>query len=349
MKNCLSQIKYLQHENLTAYESVTIARTESMVATESKKEVELERDLLKQQVNESKKECNVMKEAMVALAEAEKCRVKTIHRLEKKLQKAKNLHNEATASAKVADKEAASLTDRIEKLEAENISIKAENESISAELEDKKKWIERECNKHRDKLMTAKKEAKKWQLQVEENSVEIQMLQMKLTTAKKSNKQQSDYCSDPLTPSPDGEANWGLINAFGAEDITNGSELFNQQTCAEKQPLETVLFSPPGQSSRQLSYVQTSTDKENQPNNNSSPLLIEKIRSAKQQSKCCLCFKEAGGVMKSCQCGQRNCNKRAHAACLAKYKVGSISACVSHPGTPLPPMPLILCAGVWKK
>eukprot|EP00956_Cyclotella_meneghiniana_P021093 scaffold37987_cov67-Cyclotella_meneghiniana.AAC.1 len=342
------RMRSIQHENLTAYESVTIARTESMVAAESKKEVELERDLLKQQVSESKKECNVMKEAMIALAEAEKCRVKTIHKLEKKLQKAKSLRDEATASAMVADKEAASLRNRIEILEAENRSIKAKNESISAELKDKKEWIERECINHKDKLMTAKKEAKKWQLQVEENSVEIQMLQMKLTTAKKSSNQKSDHCSARRTPAPDGEANWSLINAFGAEDITSGSELFNQQTCAEKQPLETVLLSPPGQSSRQLSYVQTPVDKENQPNN-SSPLLIQKIRSTKQQSKCCLCFKEAGGVMKTCQCGQKSCNKRAHAACLAKYKVGSISTCVSHPGTPLPPMPLILCAGLWKK
>lgn len=338
MKNCNAQIKYLQHENLTAYESVNLARTESMAANESKKEVEEERDMLQRQVGDYQKECGTMKEAMLALAEAEKHRVKTIQRLERKLQRAKVSLEKATISAKNAEVEAATLRNALEKLQSEN-------DSLSAELNDKREYIEKECNKQNDKLMTAKKEAKKWQLQVEENCIEIKMLKLELATAKKSKRKDQ---SKDLIITPNDAANWGLINAFGAEDIASGSELFCQQTFAEKQPLQTALMSPRGQSSRQLLYLTSPHEKENKPNA-SSPLLTEKIRCAKEQQKCCLCFKDASGVMKSCQCGQQTCEKRAHATCLSKYKVGNISSCVSHPGTPLPPMPLILCAGLWKK
>jgi myosin heavy subunit len=302
-----------------------------MIAAESRKEVELERDTLKQQVLDTQKECTTMKEAILALAEAEKHRVKTINKLERKLQKAKSSLKKVAALAKDAEDEASTLRETISKLQAEN-------KTLSAELSDKKQYIENECNRHNEKLMTAKKEAKRWQLQVEDNCIEIKMLQMKLATAKKSGKPRYEELDiTRATPNPNGSA-MALINAFGAEDVTIGSELFNKQTFAEKQPMQTALLSPPGPSSRQLSYVD---DKENQ------PLLIQKVCSAKQQ-KCCLCFKDTTGVMRSCQCGQKKCDKRAHATCLSKYKVGNIPSCVSHPGTPLPHMPLILCKGIWK-
>jgi hypothetical protein len=296
-----------------------------MAANESKKEVEEERDMLQRQVGDYQKECSTMKEAMLALAEAEKYRVKTIQRLERKLQRAKVSLEKATVSAKNAEDEAATLRNALEKLQSEN-------DSLSAELHDKREYVEKECNKQNDKLMTARKEAKKWQLQVEENCIEIKMLKLELATAKKFGRKEQ---SKDLVITPNDAANWELINALGAEDIASGSELFCQHTFAEKQPC-------------QLLYLTSPHEKENKPNA-SSPLLTEKIRCAKEQQKCCLCFKDASGVMKSCQCGQQTCEKKAHATCLSKYKVGNISSCVSHPGTPLPPMPLILCAGLWKK
>lgn len=322
---------------MCAYESVKLARTESITANETKKEVEEERNELRKEVNDCQKECSTMKEAMIALAEAEKYRVKTINRLERKLQRAKTSLDKATTSAQNAEKEAATLRETIDKL-------LAENNLLSFELNDKKNYIKRECNIHTEKLMTAKKEAKKWQLEVEENCNEIKMLQMKLATAQKSSPH-AKSTNNFRTPNHNGIAKWGLINAFGAEEITVGSELFNQQTFVEKQPLKTAIMSPLDQSSRQLLYS-ASAGKENQPNV-SMRMVNKKVHLIKQQQKCCLCFKNTAGVMKSCQCSQKHCDKQAHVTCLSKYKVGNISTCVSHPGTPLPPMPLILCAGLW--
>jgi hypothetical protein len=314
---------------------VTLARTESIAANESKKEAEEERDKLKKRVVDSERECKAMKEAMLALAEAERHRLKAIRRLESKLKRAKALLEEATNSAVDAEKTASALRNTIEVLQAEN-------KLLSDEINDKKDHFTKECNKHKEQLMTAKKEAKKWRLQVEENAVEISMLELKLATARKSARKMP---LDNQASVTNEESNFALINAFGAEDVSKGSELFTQQTFATKLPVQTSLKIPP--SSRQLSYNYSSPsnlcEKENQPNN-----CDPNRASLAKKYKCCLCFKDTTGVMRSCQCGQTSCDKRAHATCLAKYKIANVG-CVSHPGTPIPQMPLILCTGVWKK
>jgi predicted nucleic acid-binding Zn-ribbon protein len=58
--------------------------------------------------------------------------------------------------------------------------------------------------------------------------------------------------------------------------------------------------------------------------------------------KCSICGKNAYGMMKSCQCGNPSCDKRAHASCIAGKN--PLPASVSHPGTPAPRLPCILCS-----
>jgi len=64
--------------------------------------------------------------------------------------------------------------------------------------------------------------------------------------------------------------------------------------------------------------------------------------------KCCLCSKDATENMRDCQCGQESCDLRAHGSCLIGSKHNP-SPSVSHPGTPAPALPLILCGGIFKK
>lgn len=63
-------------------------------------------------------------------------------------------------------------------------------------------------------------------------------------------------------------------------------------------------------------------------------------------SGCCsLCFKKQNGVSRWCKCGKADCNKWCHSKCLATRK-SNASTSVSHPGTPPPVLPLILCSGI---
>ena len=76
----------------------------------------------------------------------------------------------------------------------------------------------------------------------------------------------------------------------------------------------------------------------------------EKGKSKENQAsgECSLCFRQpkSNGVVKYCQCGKASCNKWAHRTCLLNRK--SVSS-VSHPGSPMPSLPTILCDGIYCK
>lgn len=63
-------------------------------------------------------------------------------------------------------------------------------------------------------------------------------------------------------------------------------------------------------------------------------------------SRCCLCLKASFGLMKSCQCGHADCDKRAHIHCAQRIQP---AVSVSHPGTPAPRLPMVLCSNGGKK
>jgi hypothetical protein len=76
-----------------------------------------------------------------------------------------------------------------------------------------------------------------------------------------------------------------------------------------------------------------------------SPFSIPPLSGGKENAspacKCSICFKDAVGLMKKCQCGKPECKSRAHATCVNKIKAGPS---VSHPGTPAPRLPVVLCS-----
>jgi hypothetical protein len=59
-----------------------------------------------------------------------------------------------------------------------------------------------------------------------------------------------------------------------------------------------------------------------------------------QSDRCCICLKASYGMMQKCQCGSRDCGRRAHSLCANRIQPGTS---VSHPCTPAPRLPLILC------
>ena len=87
----------------------------------------------------------------------------------------------------------------------------------------------------------------------------------------------------------------------------------------------------------------------NPPRRKGTPFVSsDQITSYLDNQKCCLCCKDATENMRDCQCGKDTCDLQAHVSCL----IGSNhhpTPSVSHPGTPAPALPLILCGGLFQK
>jgi hypothetical protein len=79
---------------------------------------------------------------------------------------------------------------------------------------------------------------------------------------------------------------------------------------------------------------------------------IPALAAAKKDSsgnlipKCAFCFKDVTGPSRKCQCGKKDCSARAHAQCAQRFIAAGTSTSVSHPGTPAPRLPIILCRPV---
>eukprot|EP00980_Cylindrotheca_fusiformis_P023085 scaffold10099_cov149-Cylindrotheca_fusiformis.AAC.4 len=78
------------------------------------------------------------------------------------------------------------------------------------------------------------------------------------------------------------------------------------------------------------------------------PPLNDKENSQNLPSfKCSICFKAlTTGLMKKCQCREKGCAERAHITCVNKI---TAAPSLSHPGTPPPPLPVILCSATKPK
>jgi chromosome segregation ATPase len=66
--------------------------------------------------------------------------------------------------------------------------------------------------------------------------------------------------------------------------------------------------------------------------------------SVPKSAVCSLCSKAASGMMKSCQCGVRGCDKRAHSSCVARINSPILFGSLGHPpGNSAPLAPVVLC------
>ena len=131
------------------------------------------------------------------------------------------------------------------------------------------------------------------------------------------------------------------INSLGAEDVGE-LELADH---VSKIPLKAACQMPDS-SSKQLSFIRPTEALT--PNRMTKEKGKSKENNKQACGECSLCFRQpkTNGVVKYCQCGKASCNKWAHRTCLLNRK--SVSS-VSHPGSPMPSLPTILCDGIYCK
>jgi len=146
------------------------------------------------------------------------------------------------------------------------------------------------------------------------------------------------------------------------EQLAQQEETVRQETDRLKQALETAEEEAKQlrievKLNQDMQGKQTSNDRDASVDPNDCPFTIsttlnmsntteatvrnEDTHAVPPAVTCSICFKKAFGIMKSCQCGQPDCSKRAHLTCVKSINPGPS---VSHPGTPAAKLPTILCS-----
>ncbi len=314
--------------------------SELVRATRTKNDALKDRDILKTQaesaekiagelqdkVDEYQNQVRLLKKDLIERDEMEQIRTQRTRSIETEVEVARASLLEATSAAVEAETTVASLRSVI-------VVLERENKTLHSRMNESRDGFAKDRSKLNEALLIAEREAQKWKLKCEQVDEEIRKLTMDKTSAEKQveqlksrlenrrlNNDTSEQCSRSNTTSPALQAvthhvsnNLGFINSFGVNDISVVSEESKKQTYISELPMRVSANAQLSSSSRQLTYSYEKGDDETTPHQSTRKRPGDKINI------CCLCSKEGGMILK-CQCDNINCDKRAHAICIGKFR-----------------------------
>ena len=234
----------------------------------------------------------------------------------------------AQLESKVSNDRADSLTSQLNEMKSEMQRAKQDLLLVQKENDEAKKAVQVRMTTLEKELRVAMRKEQ------EKHKLEIEYLKSQISTAE----QTVEECQEVIERQAVKIVNLEITLAETTTAATDALEVAKEAEEERDLWKSRALLSPKakslakyftGKQQRQKTPATTTVGKEN---NNASGC-------------CSLCFKEqSSGIIRWCKCGKAGCHKWAHAKCLAKGR--SVSTSVSHPGTPPPPLPLILCNGI---
>jgi chromosome segregation ATPase len=275
--------------------------------------LQAEQKCLEKETNLLENELHKMKHEAEEYHAVEQARKNRSTIVEKEVRDARTMLVEATAMTAEAESTCAVLKDTISGLETEN---KTFHETIE-KIQDKAREDHARLN---DALTKVEKEAQSLRVKAASHEENIERIRMDRSASEK--------------------------------QVT---QLKQKVVTLERRLKEATSFVPPspdketprdGESRRGVSFSIPPLATTNTPAKSKENKSNRVTPSAPKSTACCICAQLASGFMKSCQCGKPTCEKRAHATCLASSKLTLPS--VSHPGTPAPRVPVLLCGTVRK-
>jgi DNA repair exonuclease SbcCD ATPase subunit len=286
---------------------------EAQASTYQHDKTELERRYqLTHQALEDLRQQNLERDAL------EHARKQRAHKIELDLRQTQLLLQEATAGQKASAETQATLQESIQILQAANQSL---HEQLTAHQDASRQ----ESVRWNDILTKAARQSQQLRIQNEAADEDLERLQLDKAGVEQQNAQLKVQVGRL-------EAQLKEATSAAALTVTANNETSASAGGGLVSPTEAEQPSSLGGSSFSLPPLQSSAD-------------ASTTKSA--DSTCCVCSKKSFGLMKTCPCGQPECPKRAHVLCAAS-RPAPIS--VSHPGTPAPVLPLVLCgaASCWK-
>jgi hypothetical protein len=300
-----------------------------------------DRQALVQTSQQQQQELTRLEHAQTERDAMERARKERADKVEHEWRQAQSMLVDATGGQAAAEQTQALLKETI-------LELQCANKNLHGELWQQQESSRKEKDRLHDALTKAEKEAQQLRIQDEASGEDMQRLRLDKMAAEKQvsqlksrivglERRLKDVASGSVV-SPDAASNGnGNNNTNSAiSDICIGLGAPNDTSSSSGGGGSTngLGFSlPPLSGSSRMSLGSSgSTGQEN-----SNNVTVVPAKS------CSICFKAAFGLMKSCQCGQSDCAKRAHIHCASRIHPGPS---VSHPGTPAPRLPLVLCTAV---
>ena len=287
----------------------------------SNKRFQEEREYLEKAVDRQNQELQDLKRLRDEREAMERARKERAEKVEQELREVQALLQEATSGQTQAEQTKTVLKETVNKL------CKT-NEEMHERFAQQQAASRKENERLSEALAKAEKEAQQLRIDADASQEIVQRLRL--------DKQAIEKQVAELK-----------ARATGAErrikELTNSGMVSPDPATTDSETTPPVVAPTPASTSRPYSLppligsknslaTSGSTNKEN--NGNS---VADKVPSGKV---CSICFKASFGLMKSCQCGDPSCKKRAHMSCVNRIQPGPS---VSHPGTPAPRLPVVLC------
>jgi hypothetical protein len=274
-----------------------------------------EKEALESQMEHMQHELQELRKQALERQAVEHARKVRAHKVEEDLREVQMLLQEATAGQELSTQTQADMQETISTLHSANKQL---NSQLSMQQEASRK----ETSRLNEALTKAEKEVQTLRIQNEAVDEELERLRLDKAAVDKQNAQLKSKTTTlelRLKESASATTTTTPLDDFTGSMVTPSE--------ANRLSMGRTYTLPPLQSAT------TSSMSASDSNTNSAPA----------SSTCCLCFKTSFGLMKSCQCGNKDCGKRAHLTCVHRIQP---SVSVSHPGTPASPLPLVLCTSV---
>ena len=282
--------------------------------------------MLEQSIQQHERELKQLQREKLEQTAVEQARKDRADKIEQEWRRAQAMLVEATSGQEAAEQTQAVLEETIE-------SLQKANRELHQTLKETQDTACGNNGRLNDALSKAEKEAQQLRIAAEAANEEMQRLKQDKAAADKQIHQLKTRLAKV-------ERDLAVSNAH-AVATTNSTTISPGSTTPNSDSITSSALTfrlPPLASSSTITKSSTNlacvnvTDKENE--------------GVKNGTHCCMCIKPSIGIMKTCQCGNASCKKRAHSNCVKHIQPGPS---VSHPGTPSVPLPLVLCSSVAAK
>lgn len=306
------EAKYVQAQADLARSSASKQKMQQEHRSMKKQLEQMQRRLLdiSQALECEKDEKQAWKREAQELGATDKVLQDRVERLEAELQQSKTLLMEATSAASESQ-------EARQKVQSTLVRMEEANKQLSEKLQESQKQLQRQDEFHSNCLAQAQKDHQVTQHKWSHDRDLVQSLKIEKQAA------------DKKVSQVQGKLAQAERRLLDSTNLTSSITLLHEEksSCHDSQSNSASA----GQDG--FSIPSLASTKEN----TSSP-------PSKTVSKCSICNKEGSGVMRKCQCGDKNCAIRAHSVCVQRITMQNTSTSVSHPGTPAPKLPVILCS-----